>query len=307
MPRLLNTVMAVALLAVPTSILHADTNCLSCASGFDGAALVPAFDKYSVAPVPFIRFSLAFPPIGLALKMHSMPTVYDGSWNVIANRSRTKFDQSAISYATFLGRQPRPDQNATASRDRVSADVSLPREADETDRIRFGIASLAPMAFVRFCLRYPRDCQGQKEKMPGNNAPLTASQLKELTQVNRDVNRAIRPQANDGGVMAEEWVLSPRSGGCTDYAVSKRHALLARGWPANSLLLAEVVVLSGEHHLVLVVRTDEGDLVLDNLNRNILKVSQTDYQWVRAQSTNNPKFWATITVDRITRTALARR
>jgi predicted transglutaminase-like cysteine proteinase len=72
--------------------------------------------------------------------------------------------------------------------------------------------------------------------------------------------------------------------------------LLTHGWPTHSLLLAEVVISSGEHHLVLVVRTCENDFVLDNLNENILPVSQTPYRWVRAQEPINPRFWATINV-----------
>lgn len=76
--------------------------------------------------------------------------------------------------------------------------------------------------------------------------------------------------------MAEEWLLSPRHGDCNDYAVTKRHQLLAHGWPSHSLLLAEVAVAWGEHHLVLVVRTREDDLILDNLNREVRSVSRSN-------------------------------
>ena len=65
---------------------------------------------------------------------------------------------------------------------------------------------------------------------------------------------------------------------CHDYAVTKRHELLTRGWPSRSLLLAEVVVPWGEHHLILVVRTSDGDLVLDNLNPGIKSWSRTPYK-----------------------------
>jgi predicted transglutaminase-like cysteine proteinase len=43
-------------------------------------------------------------------------------------------------------------------------------------------------------------------------------------------------------------------------------SLLARGWPSRSLLLSEVVIPTGEHHQLLVVRVKNGDLVLDNLS-----------------------------------------
>jgi len=104
--------------------------------------------------------------------------------------------------------------------------------------------------------------------------------------------------------MAEEWLVSPRAGDCNDYAVTKRHKLLACGWPSRSLLLAEVVVPSGEHHLVLVVRSREDDLILDNLNSNVRSASQVRYQWVRAQQTKNPRFWSTVSVTRAARIAM---
>jgi predicted transglutaminase-like cysteine proteinase len=123
---------------------------------------------------------------------------------------------------------------------------------------------------------------------------LDKARLEDLLTVNRDVNRNILPQAELGGVLNEHWRISPNAGACHDYAVTKRHALLARGWPSRSLLLAEVVLPSGEHHLVLVVRTDQGDLVLDNLTAGIRPWSQTPYMWVRIQSPSNPSLWSTI-------------
>lgn len=132
---------------------------------------------------------------------------------------------------------------------------------------------------------------------------LTRARKAELVMVNREVNHAIKPQENVNGVMAEEWLVSPRAGDCNDYAVTKRHRLLARGWPSRSLLLAEVVIPSGEHHLVLVVRNREDDLVLDNLNPRVRPAAQVPYEWVRAQETKNPKFWSTISVKRAAQVA----
>jgi len=161
------------------------------------------------------------------------------------------------------------------------------------DRISFDTPSLAPMAFVRFCMRYPQECDIQQTETGLEPIVLTHELMTELAQVNHDVNHAIAPQANFDGVMAEEWLISPHAGDCHDYAVTKRHELLARGWPINSLLLVEVMIPSGEHHLVLVVRTREGDFVLDNLNVSIRSIAQTRYRLVRSQQINNPKFWST--------------
>ena len=99
--------------------------------------------------------------------------------------------------------------------------------------------------------------------------------MRALTPTPRAVARSthrcvsVKPERNLAGVVGEEWLISPKAGDCNDYAVTKRHELLARGWPSRALLLAEVIVPSGEHHLVVVVRTNEGDFVLDNLNASV--------------------------------------
>jgi predicted transglutaminase-like cysteine proteinase len=172
------------------------------------------------------------------------------------------------------------------------------------DRISFDIPSLAPMAFVRFCMQYPQDCKARGLAFRPELVSLTKLRRAELVKVNRDVNHAITPHEKANDVLAEKWLVSPREGDCKDYAVTKRHELLARGWPSSSLLLTEVIVASGEHHLVLVVRTREDDLVLDNLNENVHPVSQISYHWVRAQYAKNPKFWSTIHVTRATQMAM---
>jgi predicted transglutaminase-like cysteine proteinase len=58
--------------------------------------------------------------------------------------------------------------------------------------------------------------------------------------------------------------------------------------------LSEVVTSWGQHHLVVVVRTFGGDLVLDNLTQTILPWSRKPYQWVRIQMPKNPNFWASL-------------
>ena len=173
-----------------------------------------------------------------------------------------------------------------------------------TDRIVFETPALAPMAFVRFCQRYPNECKPHRMMFRPHLTELSQARMAQLVQVNRDVNRAIRPQENLKGVTGEEWLLSPREGDCNDYAVTKRHKLLELGWPASALLLTEAVVPSGEHHLVLIVRTKEEDVVLDSLNWNVRPLSQVSYAWVRAQKQGNPRFWSTVSVAHAARVAM---
>jgi predicted transglutaminase-like cysteine proteinase len=172
---------------------------------------------------------------------------------------------------------------------------SYPRaQMRQGESIQFNAPVLPPLAHTRFCMQYPQDCKASKLAFRGGPIKLTAQRWKEIVAVNARVNRAIRPEANTQGVMAERWLISPASGDCNDYAVTKRHMLLALGWPPRTTLLAEVVTTRGEHHLVLVARTQSGDLVIDNLNANIRPWLTTGYRWVRVQSPHNPQFWATI-------------
>jgi predicted transglutaminase-like cysteine proteinase len=160
--------------------------------------------------------------------------------------------------------------------------------------IRFDAASLAPMAFTQFCLKYAHECKQQRLVFRGGRLKLTDRRWAELEYVNRTVNSSIIPERNREGLAGEKWLLAPALGDCNDYAVTKRHQLIARGWPARAVLLSEVVTVSGEHHLVAVVRADGGDWVLDNLTERILPWSQRPYQWVRIQTPKNPNYWASI-------------
>jgi predicted transglutaminase-like cysteine proteinase len=186
-----------------------------------------------------------------------------------------------------------------------AAFFGLPRALKfQLDQVTFETPALAPIAHTRFCLQYQVDCETQDMDFRRRNLVLTVDRWNELNEVNREVNRVIVPQRNEGGVLAEEWLISPRAGDCNDYAVTKRHELLERGWPARSLLLSEVVVASGEHHLVLVVRMKDVDLVLDNLNANVRPVTMIPYRWVRVESPHNPKYWSTVSVPSRLRTAM---
>lgn len=177
--------------------------------------------------------------------------------------------------------------------------LNLPRYPNvQREHIAFATPTLAPLAFVKFCMKYPDQCRKQKTVFRGGPVKLTAERYATLMDVNRRINVAIRPQANLRGVTGEEWVINPRSGDCNDYAVSKRYELQALGWPSRALILSEVVTTWGEHHLVLVVRTDKGDLVMDSLTGAIRPWSKAQYQWVRAQLPGNPMAWRTLTASR---------
>jgi predicted transglutaminase-like cysteine proteinase len=149
--------------------------------------------------------------------------------------------------------------------------------------------TLSPFQHVRFCLRYPTDC---KSDPTGTTAvELTAETLETMQRVNRDVNASIMPAAKSDAIADGGWTISPASGDCNDYAVTKRHELVQKGLPAKAVRLAVVKTQSGIGHLVLVVATNKGDLVLDNLSETIVPWQLTKYQWVKIQSSSDARYW----------------
>ncbi|SCB08282.1 Predicted transglutaminase-like cysteine proteinase [Bradyrhizobium shewense] len=159
--------------------------------------------------------------------------------------------------------------------------------------IELGRPTLPPFSYTVFCLRYEAECR-LRRSFRGGPIRLTEERWADLREVNLTVNVAIAPARNELGLAGETWIINPVRGDCNDYAVSKRHELLQRGWPPRVLLLAEVVVGSGEHHLVLVVRTRSGDVVLDNITPQIKPWWRAPYRWVRVQSPGSNRLWAVV-------------
>jgi predicted transglutaminase-like cysteine proteinase len=168
----------------------------------------------------------------------------------------------------------------------VIANVSTASTSPTAVTMREGGFALAPFSFVKFCLDYPGDCP--KSAGPGR-VRLTSAHLAELTNVNRAVNAAIRPTPDTS--TTRYWKLDVNAGDCNSYAVEKRHELIQLGWPAAALALTVAKTSSGEGHLVVTVRTDQGDLVLDNLRSNVIPWQKTGYDWIMRQSLGDPQFW----------------
>lgn len=148
--------------------------------------------------------------------------------------------------------------------------------------------TLAPMAFVQFCMSYQDQCV---ETASANTIKLDSETWETLQRVNREVNDAIAPDASKDGY---GWSLDTRLGNCNDYAVQKRQALIRHGFPMAALSLAVVRTAFGEGHLVLTVRTDRGDFVLDNRRTTITAWNRTGYSWLKRQSSENPQHWVAV-------------
>jgi predicted transglutaminase-like cysteine proteinase len=150
--------------------------------------------------------------------------------------------------------------------------------------------TLAPFQHVRFCLRYPSDCKSDSTE--NERIELNAETSELLKRINHSVNLSIISTPKSyGSNLQDGWMIAPDMGDCNDYAVTKRHQLLESGLPSRALRLSVVKTASGIGHLVLVVVTTKGDVVMDNLTEAIRPWLSTDYQWLKIQSASDAKFW----------------
>ena len=165
-----------------------------------------------------------------------------------------------------------------------------PQDSKPSTSIVDGSPILAPFQHVRFCLRYPSDCKSNPTEIERIDLNAETSDL--LKRINHDINLSITPTPkNHGPELQDGWAIAPVMGDCNDYAVTKRHELLESGLPAKALRLSVVKTSSGIGHLVLVVVTTKGDIVMDNLTETIRLWQNTDYQWLKIQSANDARFW----------------
>lgn len=165
--------------------------------------------------------------------------------------------------------------------------ASFGRDLDgSVRRMSEGQPSLAPFAHVRFCLANPEQCI---DTGGADAVKLSAQRRTDLSRVNSQVNRSIRPM-NDS-VNQDVWTMDVDSGDCEDYALTKRKRLLQLGWSSRALRIAIAHTRNGEGHAVLVVKTTSGDIVLDNRFDAIKDWRNTDLRWVKIQSGKNPKRW----------------
>lgn len=159
------------------------------------------------------------------------------------------------------------------------------RNADEITSVRKldprGSAS-APLGLMVFCLKQPAYCKGSG----ASEVRMSADLMRALNGINSRVNRSIRPRHDKG----DTWSINVRYGDCEDYVLTKRAELIKLGLPSAALRIATARTRSGEGHAVLVVRTNEGDYVLDNRTRSVKEWHRTGLNWI-AMSDSSPRKW----------------
>ena len=177
-----------------------------------------------------------------------------------------------------------------------------PAQAFDTTNVAFvqtvGGTTSIPVGHAEFCQHRPDECRANPN--PVAAIPLTEGLWQQLLTVNAGINQAVIPVTDqDLYQVAEFWTYPNGYGDCEDYALAKRRELINAGWPASALLMAVVKQANGEGHAVLMVRTDRGDLVLDNQIATIDLWSQTPYKFIKRQSQANAGQWVDMIDDRV--------
>lgn len=115
------------------------------------------------------------------------------------------------------------------------------------------------------------------------------------TKVNRDIIRKT-DLANHG--VEERWSTPLEEGGkfgdCEDYVLEKRRALIAQGFPPGALSIAVVTTTWNTTHAVLLVATDKGEYVLDNLSPWVMPWDEAPYIFRKRQVAGEAFRWARV-------------
>lgn len=176
-----------------------------------------------------------------------------------------------------------------------------PAQAFDTTNVAFvqtvGGTTSIPVGHAEFCQHRPDECRANPD--PVAAVSLNDGLWQQLLAVNAGINQAIVPVTDQELYqVAEFWTYPNGYGDCEDYALAKRRELINAGWPASTLLMAVVKQANGEGHAVLMVRTDRGDLVLDNQIGTVDLWNQTPYKFIKRQSQANAGQWVDMIDDR---------
>jgi predicted transglutaminase-like cysteine proteinase len=184
--------------------------------------------------------------------------------------------------------------DATTNNHAISLDPSPQAKVQKIAFMSSFGDTLPPIGYVNFCRDHGAECRPARRF--ADRIQLTAAKFEEIKEVNDAVNTAVAPITDfELYGTAEMWAYpSGNKGDCEDYVLLKRRLLAARGFPESTLLITVVRDENNEGHAVLTVRTDRGDLVLDNKRREIMRWAETPYTFVKRQSERNPLVWISL-------------
>ena len=161
-----------------------------------------------------------------------------------------------------------------------------------------GTVTMAPSGWLQFCAENAGECR------PAADAPrdviLTPDLLQQLHSINSYANNRVKwtPDAELYGKI-ERWAFPLDRGDCEDIVLLKRRLLAEAGWPMSALLITTVEERNADkgRHAVLTVRSDRGEMILDNETPEILFWYETNYRYLARQSPSDPNVWVSFRTD----------
>lgn len=154
--------------------------------------------------------------------------------------------------------------------------------------------ALSPIGYVNFCALNRNECKNLGGT--ARQVELTEQNWKVLHEVNQYVNKNIAPITDqDLYDVPEFWTYPSGAGDCEDYVLQKKRYLEGLGFPAETLLITVVLDENGGGHAILTVRTDRGDIALDNRHDKIRTWDKTGYLYIKRQAQSNPQQWVSLT------------
>lgn len=155
-----------------------------------------------------------------------------------------------------------------------------------------GAATKAPSGWQQFCAENAEECRPGADQ--ARDVVLTPELLQQLYEINKYVNDRVAWTSDDALYgKAERWTLPLDRGDCEDIVLLKRKMLAKLGWPQGSLLITTVEEPGPAkgRHAVLTVRSDRGEMILDNQTPEILFWYETKYRYLSRQSATDPNVW----------------
>lgn len=149
----------------------------------------------------------------------------------------------------------------------------------------------APEGFSTVCDAYGWACARLTGKSMADDDLVALA-----SEINETVNASVTEISDSSQYgVADLWALpTARGGDCEDMALLKKQMMLQRGVGSDRLLIATVLDRTREPHAVLILRSAAGDLVLDNLDRQIKPWRSTGYSFLRMQDPGKPEHWVAV-------------
>lgn len=133
--------------------------------------------------------------------------------------------------------------------------------------VRIGAISAIPAGYFQMLIEQ----RGPRASTRPERIQWSGYAWEAIARINQAVNAAITPvtDARLHGI-ADHWTDDDvRAGDCDDYVMTKRRRLAQAGYHLGALL-PMIGFRGAERHAVLVIRTDAGDVVADNLRPDVL-------------------------------------